>query len=221
MFRIPDYLRSDKGEIVVGDNGLPLEGPKALYASSVPDYKMSLTNTLKYKDLSLSFLLDYQQGGYMYSYTSSITFWSGNNEQSTANERRPYVIPNSVVLGPKVGEVQTYEENTTPIDNNWHEYYSSNTNRPIESTRIIEKTYVKLRELSISYTIPSSLTRKIKMSSANVSLYGRNLFLWTPAGNSFVDPETSTYGNDLRSLFGEFGGAPSTRTYGVKLNVTF
>ena len=62
---------------------------------------------------------------------------------------------------------------------------------------------------------------KFGLTSASVSLYGRNLFLWTPADNSFIDPETSTYGNDLVGMFGEFAGAPSVRTYGVKLNVSF
>lgn len=221
QFRIPDYKYSPDGKIVVGDNGLPLEGDKALVASSVPDYKMSLSNTFSYKGLSLSMLLDYQKGGYMYSYTSSITYWSGNNEQSTLNDRRPWVIPNSVqeVAG-EDGSV-SYNENSTPVHNNWHEYFSSNTNKPIESERIIEKTYLKLRELSLNYTLPSSLVNKVNLSSVNIGLFGRNLFLYTPADNSFVDPETSTYGNGIEGLFGEFGGAPSTRTYGMKLSLSF
>ncbi|MCK5906134.1 MAG: TonB-dependent receptor, partial [Flavobacteriales bacterium] len=216
QFRIPDYKRNDAGQIIVGDNGLPLEGDKINYASSVPDFKASLGNTFTYKDLSLSFMFDYQKGGYMYSYTSSITFWSGNNEQSLTNDRRPYVIPNSVQENGAGGFV----ENSTPIHNNWHEYYSGNTNRPIESTRIIEKTYLKLRDASLSYNL-TKVAKKIGLDNASVSIFGRNLFLWTPASNSFVDPETSTYGNDLRGMFGEFGGAPSTRSYGMKLNLSF
>ncbi len=227
QFRIPDYKRDPDGHIIVGsDNGFPLEGDKRMMGSIVPDYKMSLGNTLSYKDLSLSFLIDYQKGGQMYSYTSSITFWSGNNEQSLTNLRRPYVIPNSVIevedgVDGDGKPIYKYLENSTPVNNNWHEYYSGNTNRPIEEKRIIEKTYLKLRDVSLSYNLPSAVVNKIGLSSSSISIYGRNLFLWTPAGNSFVDPETSTYGNDLYGMFGEFAGAPSTRSYGVKLNVTF
>ncbi|MBL7966440.1 MAG: SusC/RagA family TonB-linked outer membrane protein [Prolixibacteraceae bacterium] len=221
QFRIPGYEFSPDGKVVVGDNGLPLEGEKVFAGSSVPDFNMSMTNTLSYKNLKLGFLLDYQKGGQMYSYTSSITFWSGNNEQSIINDRRPYIIPNSVqkVTGSD-GKV-TYVENTVPIDENWHEYYSSNTNKPIESERIIDKTYFRVREVSLSYKLNKSVTDKLGLASGALSLYGRNLLLWTPADNSFIDPETSTWGNDLEGMFGEFGGAPSVRTYGLKLNVSF
>ncbi len=221
MFRIPDYKYAPDGKIIVGDNGLPLEGEKKLVGSSVPDYTMSLTNNLSFKGLNLSFLIDYQKGGYMYSYTSSITYWSGNNEQSVINERRPWVIPNSVQeVTAEDGKV-TYEENSTPVHNNWHEYFSSNTNKPIEEERILEKTYFKLREVTLNYSIPSTLVEKVRLQSATVGIYGRNLLLWTPADNSFVDPEASTWGNDIEGMFGEFGGAPAVRTYGIKLNLSF
>ena len=221
QFRIPGYELSPDGKIVVGDNGLPLEGDPIFAGSSVPDYNMSLSNTLSYKGLKLAVLLDYQKGGHMYSYTSSITYWSGNNEQSTINDRRPWIVPNSVQKVTDNNGNVTYIENDVPIVDNWHEYYSSNTNKPIESERIIEKTFFRVREMSLSYNMNKSLIEKIGLASASVSLYGRNLLLWTPADNSFIDPETSTYGNDLVGMFGEFGGAPSVRTYGLKLNLSF
>jgi hypothetical protein len=221
QFRIPGYKTTSDGKIVVGDNGLPLEGDKILYASSVPDYKMSLTNTFSFKGINLSFLIDYQQGGHMYSNTANSCFWSGNSEQSLTNDRRPWVIPNTVrEVTDEEGQV-TYVENTTPVVNTWHEYFNSNTNKPIEHNRIIEKTYVKLREASLNYSLPQSLVEKLKMTNINVGVYGTNLFLWTPVNNSFIDPEMSTFGNGIEGLFGEFDGLPQTRTYGIKLNVVF
>ena len=157
----------------------------------------------------------------MYSNTANSCFWSGNSEQSLTNDRRPWVIPNSVQeITDEEGNV-SYVENSTPILGNWHEYYNSNTNKPIERNRIIEKTYVKLREVSLNYTLPTSLVEKIRLSVVNVGVYGTNLFLWTPGLNSFIDPEMSTFGNGIEGLFGEFDGLPQTRTYGVKLNVAF
>ncbi|HET6556501.1 MAG TPA: SusC/RagA family TonB-linked outer membrane protein [Prolixibacteraceae bacterium] len=222
QFRIPGYQYTPDGKVVVGETGLPLEGDPIYVGSSVPDYNMSLSNTLSYKGLKLSALLDYQKGGYMYSYTSSITYWSGNNEQSITNYRRPWVIPNSVQqTGTDANGNPVYTENSTPVGDDWSEYYSQNTNKPIESERIIEKTYFRVRELSLSCRLGKSFNEKLNLASSTLSLYGRNLLLWTPADNSFIDPETSTYGNDLEGMFGEFGGAPSVRTYGVKLNVSF
>jgi hypothetical protein len=221
QFRIPDYKYSPNGEIVVGDNGLPLEGDKVLYATSVPDYKMSLSNTFSVKGISCSFLIDYQEGGYMYSNTANSCFWGGNGEQTMTNDRRPWVVPNSVQeVTDNEGNV-SYVENATPVLNNWHEYYSSNTNKPIERNRLVERTYIKLREASLSYQLPTSLVAKARLSTVSLGVFGTNLFLWTPAENSFIDPETSTFGNGIEGLFGEFDGPPQIRSYGVKLNVSF
>lgn len=222
MYRIPDYKYSPDGKIIVGDNGLPVEGDKILIGSSVPDFNMSLTNNIAWKGFKFSFLIDYQQGGLMYSNTADATFWSGNNEQSTTNDRRPYVIPNTVTeIKDADGNVTGYQENTTPVVDTWEEFYSSNTNKPNERTRIIPRTFIKLREVSLSYRFSKSLLSRTFMSTANVSVFGRNLFLWTPAKNSFVDPETTTWDNDIEGLFGEFNGAPSVRTFGLKLDLTF
>ncbi len=222
MYRIPDFKYSPDGQIIVGDNGLPVEGDKILVGSSVPDFNMSFTNTVSYKGLRLSFLIDYSKGGYMYSNTAGATFWSGNNEQSTTNDRRPWIIPNTVTeVKDAEGTVTGYLENTTPVVDNWHEYYSQNTNKPIERSRILDKTYLKLREVSLSYRFKQALLDKTFLSAANISIYGRNLFLWTPADNSYVDPEVTTWDNDIQGLFGEFNGAPQVRTYGVKLDVKF
>jgi hypothetical protein len=86
---------------------------------------------------------------------------------------------------------------------------------------MIPRTYIKLREVSLSYRFNKSVLERTFLSSANVSLYGRNLFLWTPAKNSFVDPETTTWDNDIEGLIGEFNGAPGVRTYGIKIDLTF
>jgi len=222
MYRIPDFKYSPDGKIIVGDNGLPVEGGKILVGSSVPDFNMSFTNNISYKGFKLSFLIDYQKGGLMYSNTAGATFWSGNNEQSTTNDRRPWVIPNTVTeVKDAEGNVTGYEENSTPVVDNWHEYYSANTNKPFEISRLIPRTFVKLREVSLSYRFNKQILNQTFLSSANVSIFGRNLFLWTPAKNSYVDPETTTWDNDIEGLFGEFNGAPSVRTYGLKLDLTF
>ena len=222
MYRIPDYKYSPNGEIIVGDNGLPVEGDKMLVGSSVPDYMMSFTNNLAYKGFRFSFLFDFQHGGLMYSNTANATYWSGNNEQSTTNDRRPWVVPNSVKeVRNSEGDITGYVENSTPVTDNWHEYYNSNTNKPFERSRLISRTYIKLREISLSYRFSNSLLEKTFLSTANISVFGRNLFLWTPKENSYVDPETTTWDNDIEGLFGEFNGAPAVRTYGLKLDLTF
>jgi len=86
---------------------------------------------------------------------------------------------------------------------------------------VLDKTYVKMRDLTLSYSFTENMLKKTPFSQLTLTAYGRNLFLWTPKENNFVDPEGSTYGNDLRSEFGEFGGGPSVRSFGLSLKAQF
>ena len=52
-------------------------------------------------------------------------------------------------------------------------------------------------------------------------VFGNNLMLWTPKSNTFIDPETSTFGNDLEGNYGEFSANPSSRKFGFNVQVKF
>ena len=87
---------------------------------------------------------------------------------------------------------------------------------------IVSRSYFKLRELALTYNFPKSITSKLYMQHLSLSLVGHNLFLITPKGQNYVDPETSNLGNDIDSEFGEMNyGTISTRSYGVNLKVVF
>ena len=85
----------------------------------------------------------------------------------------------------------------------------------------LKRDFVKLREVTLTYTFPKSFASKLKISSLDFSLIGRNLLLFTPKANNFVDPEGTNFGNDLGSEFGEFATGPTMRTYGASLRITF
>ena len=86
---------------------------------------------------------------------------------------------------------------------------------------MIPKDFVKLRELTLSYTLPKKLFNNFFVKGVEVGLIGRNLFLWTPKKNNYVDPEGTNYGNDLYSEIGEFAAAPTTRNFGGSIKITF
>jgi hypothetical protein len=100
-------------------------------------------------------------------------------------------------------------------------FWNTSSNPGIEAGHVIDKTFVRLRDVFISYSVPSSFTKQFKISNASISLYGKNLFMWTPAANPYVDPELSTYGDGLLSEAGEFATNPSQRSYGASLKLTF
>ncbi len=212
-------LRDPEGHIVVNpDTGIPLEGDKEIYGNAQSDFQMGLVNNLNYKNWNLGFSFDYREGGLMYSYTARINYFVGNATKTTYNDRNPFVVPGSVVLN----DDGTYSKNTTAVPKSRINEYWNQTNNPmISREHVLDKTYIKLRDITLSYRFNKNILRNTPLTSLTVTGYGRNVFLWTPKENNFVDPEGSTYGNDLRSEFGEFAGGPSVRSFGLSIKASF
>jgi hypothetical protein len=223
-FRGNDYLRTADGKLIVGTTGLPLGSTqKITYGNSQPKYLMGLFNDFNYKGVNFSFGFDYRKGGLMYSYTQRLTQFVGNSENTLYNDRNPFVVPNSVVQTGTNGDgTPIYSENLVPVDvNDIYTYWQPNTNPGIERTHFFDRTYLKLREVTLGYNLPTSIVGRTPFSGVNISLVGRNLLLWTPEENRLIDPETTTFGNDIGGDFGEYGGGPTVRSLGASLRVSF
>ncbi|NQX82176.1 MAG: SusC/RagA family TonB-linked outer membrane protein [Flavobacteriaceae bacterium] len=218
VFRALKPKTNDKGQYIVNPNtGVYEVGDEAEEIGSMQrDFSMGLKNTFKYKGFKLAFSLDWKQGGDMYSYTKRLLGFTGNSIQTTYNDRNTFIIPNSVVEdAPGV-----YSENTTAVA--FDEITSFYASSSMDATHVIDKTFVRLRDLSLSYSFPKEWVNKMKLDYLSLSVYGKNLYMWTPDENPYVDPEISSFGGaDLSSEFGEFAGNPAQRTYGVSLKLNF
>lgn len=217
--RVPE--RTAEGQYIVNPaNGYYVASSDTRYiGNSQRDFVMGLQNSFTYKNVTLNFALDWKQGGEMYSYTKRLNQFVGNGVETTYNDRAPFIIPNSVVANSD----GSYSENTTPVSfENITNYWGNTSNNPgIEQGHVIDKTFIRLRDLSFYYSFPASIIERLGLTKLQLGVYGKNLFLWTPGENPYVDPETSTYGNDLLSEFGEFGSNPSQRAYGAVLKLSF
>ena len=114
-----------------------------------------------------------------------------------------------------VDGVQTYVPNDTYVNPQlyWQEF-QNNSPEPF----IIDASYIKLREMSLSWTLPSKWTNRLHLESVALSVYGRNLaILYSNLKN--IDPE-STYNNGNGKGF-EYGSLPSRKTFGFGLNIKF
>jgi hypothetical protein len=220
LFLGPVPLLDDQGRTVVNTQGLPTADPEnQIYGNSQYDFMAGLVNTFSYKGISLGLTLDLRQGGLMYSRTAEMMYFTGTAPNTIYNDRQPFIVPNSVVeVAP--GE---YVENTTPIDHNtMHTYWGQSYGGGEFNKRfLVSKSFLKLRELSISYSLPASLLSKTPFGNVQLSLIGRNLFIWTPEDNHFIDPESTTFGNDLEADYGEFSATPTVRSMGANIRVTF
>lgn len=189
-----------------------------IVGTSQRDFVMGFKNRLSYKNVVLSFGIDWKQGGEMYSYTKRLSHFTGNGIETIYNDRNPFIIPNSVVDN---GD-GTYSENTTPISfESTTDFYNTQNNPGIEQSHVIDKTFVRLRDVSFTYNFSQKFLKGTGLSGSSISVYGKNLAMWTPDENPYIDPELSTFGDGLLSEQGEFGANPSQRSYGVSLKLTF
>lgn len=224
VFKAEAAERDPDGRIVVNaQTGMPEVADEfAVYGDMNSKYQMGVSTMLSYKGVSLSADLDIRRGGLMYSKTKNTMYFTGNAIQTAYNDRNPFVIPNSVNKIEKSDGTVEYVENTTPItSSNICNYYYDPMGGIGGDLDLIDKSYVKLRSVVLSWDLPKKWLAKTPLQGVRVSAYGNNLFLWTPSSNTFIDPETTSFGNDLKGNYGEFSSNPSSRNFGVNLNVKF
>lgn len=209
----------ETGNPVVDANGVPVAATeKEIYGNSQADYMFGVGSRFSYKALSLNVLFDTRKGGLMFSRTADINFFTGNTVKSTYNDRKPFIVPNSVQKIDNGDGTFDYIENDIAVDPaHMDDYHRADA---FDRMHVIDKSFVKLRELSLTYTFPSSTIEKMPFNGMSLSLIGRNLFLWTPVDNQFIDPEVTTFGNGINAEYGEFSANPTTRSYGFRFSFT-
>lgn len=204
---------------VVDGKGNPQPTPDMVFINKDINekYRMGLTNTFSWKGISLAATFDYRNGGYIHSQTKDYMHWTGSSPESVLNDRKPFLVPNSVIDN---GD-GTFSENTTPIDPTALHTFYSNGGFAGNEYAVISRSYLKLRNASIAYTFPKSLVQKMNINNARLSFNAGNILLWTPAENPYIDPETTTFGNDISAKFGEFNANPTNVFYTFGLSLTF
>ena len=214
---------TEDGKIICDGEGQPLVNPEQQIVGSMNyKYLMGFGTTLSWKGVSLTANLDVRHGGMLYSRTKDITYFTGNAIQTAFNNRNPFIVPNSVqqVLDEN-DNVIGYTENTTPLDETGIFTYWDAGGSELDRAFLVDKSYVKLRNVILSWQMPTKWFSKCFITGVNLSVFGNNLFLWTPKSNTFIDPETSTFGNDLEGNYGEFSANPSSRKFGFNVQVKF
>ncbi len=207
-----------EGHIVVNNKGIPLQTDDIEKVGSMNyKYQMGIGNTFRYKGVSLGIDFDIRKGGLLYSRTADISYFTGNAMQTAYNDRNPFIIPNSVQSDGNGG----YVENTTPLDPTQIYNFWNNGGFLSDESFLVDKSYVKLRSVVLSWELPKKWLSGTPLQGVKVSFFGNNLFLWTPSSNTFIDPELTSFGNDLSGNYGEYSANPSSRKFGFNVNVKF
>jgi TonB-linked SusC/RagA family outer membrane protein len=214
IFEGREVMHDPQGRIVVDNTGLPKAAEDLVeYGDREYDYVAGISTRLTWKGISISGTLDIRQGGIMYSRTKDISVWAGTVPITLYNMREPFIIPNSVYeIGRDINNEPIYAENTIPIDAVHLVDYWGNGGTQLDGISFIDKSYIKLREVILSYSVPEKLLSQLPIGTIQLSVIGRNLLLWTPEDQHYIDPELTTFGNDLEADFGEYGAQPTVRS---------
>ena len=215
--------RDPEGHIVVNaSTGEPVDVAQDVILGDMNyKYTLGINTTLKYKDVSLNFVFDIRHGGLMFSRTKSINYFTGNAIQTAYNDRHTFIVPNSVNEITKADGTVSYVENTTPISQEYLDDYWNNGGVDRNSAWLISKSFVKLRTVTLSWDLPKQWLARTFLTGVRLSLFGNNLLCWTPSDNTFIDPEMTSFGNDLTGNYGEFSANPSSRKFGFNVQVKF
>lgn len=221
---LPQY--TEDGSPIVGENGFPVLGDEVEDTGKNMNNKWTggVNTSLSAYGLTLSAALDIRYGGYMFSRSKNLMQFTGNGLETTYNDRNPFVIPNSVIDN---GD-GTYSENTEPMylaNGSYQTYFDAYGSGKGGEAYLIDRSFVKLRNITLAYTLPESLVSPVKLNDVTVSLFCNNVFTWTAKDNRHIDPESTTidqssYG-DVATQFGELYANPACRIYGVSLGIKF
>jgi TonB-linked SusC/RagA family outer membrane protein len=206
VFYGPRYLRdSASGQLMIGANGMPVvDSKQGVVGDPNPDWLAGLTNNLRYKRFSLSFFFDYKKGGDVANEVEGLAFFYGTAK--VTENRQPMIIKGISVVDNKPNQVAVGAQ----------AYY---TTRQYESS-IQDGTYLKLRNVTLTYDIHPSVLGKTPVKAASLSVSGRNLWIYSPHFTG-ADPEAGSYGagNSVQGIYSF--STPTTRSFYVTLKCSF
>ncbi len=218
------WITDASGNLVHQANGLPLASNyNYLYGYTDPDAIVGLANTIRYKDFQIGLRFDGRLGGYLNNY-SSYKMWDTGSHPDSDNQWRYDEVVNGqksyVGQGVKVTGGTVAYDNYGQITSDTREFAPNDTKVSYQTyartygdgTRgVTNATFLKLREVSIGYTLPSAIASRIGARSASISVTGQNVWMWTKAFR-FADPDKAS-DTELTS--------PSARYVGANLQLTF
>jgi outer membrane receptor protein involved in Fe transport len=198
------FLRNAQGQLLLR-NGLPQpDATKRVLGHYPPDWTGSINNELHFRSVDFSFMFDTRQGGNIYS---TGNMWGAYAGQLKETENRPA----AGIVHPGIDQTSG-APNT--IARTTEDYYHSLWK--IQERWVYDASFVKLREMRLGYTFPTSLSSRVGVSNIKGALVGRNLHLWAKVPN--IDPETAFSTQNEQGL--EMGQLPSTRSVGFQISVT-
>ena len=218
------------GQRVVGPDGYYLQSPTSdvVLGNINPKWKGGIQNVFSYKNVSLSFLIDAQKGGSIFSLDQYYGQATGIYPTTVFTNDLGNPVRNPVIGNPTDGYdpasggvilkgvfADGTPNNIRVAANDYRLFgYYANPN----SAFVYDASYVKLREVVLTYNFPKALIARASIAGASLSFVGSNL--WILHKNlPYADPEASQSGGNIQGW--QTGTLPAVRNYGFSLKVQF
>lgn len=226
-YGIYDWERDPQGNII-HENGYPVQSKyQSVMGNEYPDFIWGANTSLRYKDWTLGISLDGRVGGMAYSRTEQTMWNTGVHPDSDNQWRYDEVVDgkkNYVGQGVKVVSGKVDYDTSGRITNDTRVFASNDKQVSYESyvktynpwsggkvyQNVHDCTFLKLRELSLLYTMPKPICEKLHMKGITLGLIGQNLLIWTKEFK-FADPDVDE--DNLNS--------PSMRYLGFNVKLDF
>lgn len=223
VLRGSDYVYRDGQRVVNPETGIyEFTDANAVIGDPNPKWRGGVTNSVSYKNISLTFLVDVRSGGDIFSLDRYYGLSSGlQPETATLNDlgnpsRLPIAQGGGIILP---GVAPDGSPNTVRIQNNGAiaPYgYGGNPNAGF----VYDASFVKLREVNLTYTLPTTLTSRLGVvKGIDLSIVGRNLWL-IHKNLPDADPEEGLSSGNFGQGY-QSGSYPTTRTLGANLRFSF
>jgi outer membrane receptor protein involved in Fe transport len=217
------WKRNANGDILVGDNGKPLRDPtNKTLGYFTPDWTGGITNTFTYKNLSLSALIDASFGGSVYSSSASTGNTTGVYANTLFGRSKEFggltwtdekgKVRDDGVIFEGVNE-NTGAPNARPIPAS--EYHSASSHEKY----VYDASYVKLRDISLTYNFKKSLVQKWGVGGLSIAAVAHNVAILYHDKDLDTDPEVGLNTSNVQGVTGLT--RPSTRSFGFNINLKF
>ncbi len=240
-----NYQKDPNGNIILDATTLQplLSDNREVLGKGVFDWTGGLSSTMNYKNFSLGAVLDVKWGADLLSLTNYFAAaggelkstlpgraeWIASEEdrqaagltiaQWTAAGKVRGLVPSGVVqIGTDANGNGIFEQNTRAIEPSTYWGRLGDISNAVAVPFIYDASYVKVRQLTLSYNLPSSLISKWKIKDVQVGLVARNPFIiYKDVPN--VDPDSNYNNGNGQGI--EYGSLPGRRSYGFNLNFRF
>jgi TonB-linked SusC/RagA family outer membrane protein len=210
------------GKKVYDVNGMPMRTAQyEILGNGIADLTGGMNNTLSWKRFKLDALIDFKFGGDIYSGTNVRLVQSGFHKMTLASRTEGVEVDGVYQTGTGTDGKPIYSPlklNTKDNPYNYTASYWSNLGERCQENFIYDASFIKLRQVSLEYSLPASILDKTPLQTVAVSFVGRNLaVIYKNIDN--IDPESSYTDSNGQGL--DYYGMPAVRSYGFNVRVVF